>query len=306
MHAQLFGNYLLRENIITQEQFIATLTGEYSVVPRLCTLALYAGYMTSVEVNEVNEKVSETGEKFSVCAMAEGLLTEDQMQNLSALDVPKYLAFAQALIDQGIITYQQLETIIVEYQMDSEIIDLEFNPEKKDEVIQFTKDLFAIAGRKCTDEIILYIDLLFSKLSSYIGEDFTPLTPVNCPEYAGDFTVLQSVNGFFCIDSYIDMSKDAAIEFAKRYAGEEFTEFDDYVKASAEDFLNLVNGVFCVNMSNSFNVELMLDPPLSSTDAVIGGGTDTFLLPVLYPFGTINFLISMFSIDSSELPKFID
>ena len=102
------------------------------------------------------------------------------------------------------------------------------------------------------------------------------------------------------------MSKETAIEFAKRYASEDFTEFDEYVQASVEDFLNLVNGVFCVNMSNSFNVELMLDPPLSSTDAVIGGGQDTFLLPVLYSFGTINFLISMFHIDSSELPKFID
>ena len=103
MHAQLFGNYLLRENIITQEQFISIMASESNIVPRLCTLALYAGYMTAGEVDEVNAAISESGEKFSERAMSEGLLSEDQMKNLKSLDVPKYLSFAQAIIDKGII-----------------------------------------------------------------------------------------------------------------------------------------------------------------------------------------------------------
>lgn len=71
-------------------------------------------------------------------------------------------------------------------------------------------------------------------------------------EYMTNYCVTQKDEGLLSFNSGIDMSKSVAIAFASRYAKEEFHEFDEYVKASIEDFLNLHNGLFNVNMSNEF------------------------------------------------------
>jgi hypothetical protein len=73
----------------------------------------------------------------------------------------------------------------------------------------------------------------------------------------------------------------------------EFTEFDEYVKASLEDFLNLHNGLFIVNMSNEKSIELTLDPPHQETDPVLSLSDNSFVIPVIYPFGTVYLLLTL-------------
>ena len=89
------------------------------------------------------------------------------------------------------------------------------------------------------------------------------------------------------------MPKEAAIAFACRYAGESFSEFDEYVQASLDDFLNLHNGLFLVNMSNDMGVELQLEPPMEETGGLLSFKEGTFLFPILYPFGMIYFIFEV-------------
>ena len=69
----------------------------------------------------------------------------------------------------------------------------------------------------------------------------------------------------------------------------------EYVQASLEDFLNLHNGLFTVNMSNNYSIELQLSPPQIHDEDLIDLRPDatSYLFPVLYPFGTIYFLLSI-------------
>ena len=90
------------------------------------------------------------------------------------------------------------------------------------------------------------------------------------------------------------MDEQTAISFASRYAGDEFRSFDEYVSASLEDFLNLHNGLFVVNVSNADSMELDLEPPSTLMNEVYAPEGSTYLLPICYTFGTINFLITLF------------
>ena len=89
---------------------------------------------------------------------------------------------------------------------------------------------------------------------------------------------------------YIDMPESACTTFASRYVGDLFTTFDEYVQASLEDFINLHNGLYCVNVSNSKDVELTLDPPAVVSDDLLEFQGNAVLMPVVYPFGTIHFI----------------
>ena len=88
------------------------------------------------------------------------------------------------------------------------------------------------------------------------------------------------------------MSEETAIQFASRYVSEEFTAFDEYVQASMEDFLNLHNGLFNVNISNSYSVELGLQPPISGEKQAVAGGSSMYIFPALFPFGVVNIVVS--------------
>ena len=70
-------------------------------------------------------------------------------------------------------------------------------------------------------------------------------------------------------------------------------ELDEYVEASLMDFLNLHNGLFCVNESNSDDVELTLEPPVIESEPLLIFDNAMTMLPVIYPFGTINFIFEV-------------
>ena len=59
-----------------------------------------------------------------------------------------------------------------------------------------------------------------------------------------------------------------------------------------EDFLNLHNGLFNVNISNSYSVELGLEPPISGEKQAVSSGSCMYIFPALFPFGVVNIVIS--------------
>ena len=71
---------------------------------------------------------------------------------------------------------------------------------------------------------------------------------------------------------------------------------DEYVQASLGDFLNLQNGLFIVNVSNTSNTELTLGAPEHITVSPIQFSGRTLHIPVLYTFGTIDFYMERVSI----------
>ncbi|MEG7531447.1 MAG: ABC transporter substrate-binding protein, partial [Hungatella sp.] len=78
----------------------------------------------------------------------------------------------------------------------------------------------------------------------FIGQDFTPLQVIALPEVPTNFCVSQSIVGPLEITSALDMMPQTAISFACRYVDDEFTQFDEYVHASMEDFLNICREIY--------------------------------------------------------------
>ena len=138
---------------------------------------------------------------------------------------------------------------------------------------------------------VMYLELMFNSLIRFVGEDFSPLTPMVLDEYPITFGVSQAISNNNDYLTHIDCDRDTAIAFASRYANEEFTEFDEYVIAALEDFLNLHNGLFIVNVSNNTSETIALAPPEITMEGVLSGPNKCVDFPVAYPFGTIHLII---------------
>lgn len=294
MYAQFFGNYLLSKGIITNEQLIDALKKKATTQIKLGTLAMHAGYMTANEVDRIYIEQTHQDKRFGELAVSEGYLTEMQVTELLKSQTPDFLLLGQALIEEGFINNQQLQDLIIDYQSMNELDDFGYSDETIDAINHLVENFFILAERPLSEYELTFFHLLLNNMLRFIGDDFTLVNPSQVTEYPVNYCVSQRINGNFSICVYLDMTEDVAIEFASRYVDDNFTEFDEYVKSSLEDFLNLHNGLFNVNASNDSSLELDLQPPKVETDELLIFEAETFMLPIVFSFGTVYFLFEIF------------
>lgn len=291
MYAQFFGAYLLSQGAITPEQLTDAIKALSDARIKLGTLAIHHGLMTAREVEEVCFLQTREDKKFGEIAVDRGYLTVAQVEELLETQTPDFLLLGQSLVDLNILDNASLEDLLIDYQNTTEICNMEDETDQdSDELIE---RFFKYANYPITKPAATYLRLLFNNLIRFIGPDYTPLSPVISDEVAIDFCVTQEMSGSSNFVASIDMSQDSAIDFASRYAKMDFVDFDEYVQASMEDFLNLHNGLFAVNMSNEYSVELDLAPPYVEQGSVLRLPPVSYVIPVIFPFGTINLIITI-------------
>ena len=86
----------------------------------------------------------------------------------------------------------------------------------------------------------------------------------------------------------------AAAVFASRFAEEEITDMD-YANDAISEFLNLSNGLYNVNISETTGKEIGLNPQETTTSSAVSGIKSKFTLtiPVEYTFGTVVFTLAV-------------
>ena len=293
MYAQFFGTFLLSHNVVTKDQLLSALGKKSSQHMKLGTLAIMKGYMTANEVDNVIISQTHNDCRFGDLAVREGYLTQEQVDELVKTQYPDFLLLGQTLVEEGYINNAQLETLITDYESENEITDLDYSNEKQDDLDRILANFFHTTDVAADEYNASYMRLLFNDLTRFIGDDFSPVRPELCKEYPTNYCIRQQINGKFSIRTYIDMPESTCIAFASRYVNEDFHSFDEYVQSSLEDFLNLHNGLFNVNMSNEQGLELQLDVPNVVTDELVTFEHEAYMLPIVYSFGTIHFIFEL-------------
>lgn len=291
MFTQFLGNYLLQKGIVTQEQLFNAMSRLSQTHIKLGTIAIHQGLMTANEVDECLYVQTREDKRFGEIAVDRGYLTDGQVAELLSIQTPDYILLGQNLVDDGIISYEELERIIFDYKSESELYDLELDVENHDTINGIIEKFFLLAEMPVNDMNVMYLELMFNSLIRFIGEDFSPLTPMIVDEYPITLGVSQGIFSDRDYVTHIDCDRETAIAFASRYAKEDFNEFNEYVVAALEDFLNLHNGLFIVNVSNQMSKDISLSPPLVSSEGVLTGANKCVDFPVAYPFGTIHLII---------------
>lgn len=293
MYAQFFGNYLLSKRAVSSEQLIKAIEEQHTKHTKIGTLAVHMNYMNASQVNSILIRQTHENKRFGELAIEEGYLTKEQVDILLHQQMPIYLQIGQGLVENGALTDEELDTLITSYQEENELSQLDTAYEQQENLQSLIQNLLLISVTNIPNFLLQYLTLLFNNLIRFIGEDFTPLNPMMCSEYVADHCSAQIINGEFSLTSYLDLDENSAIAFASRYVQEDFQDYDEYVQASVEDFLNLHNGLFNVNISNEKSIELELEPPVSLENTYISSSSEMILMPIIYPFGTLNFFFKI-------------
>ena len=303
MYNQFFGNYLFSKGYVTKEQLIPALIRQDKEPVRVSTLALYSGFMSPSEIENITNLQLKNEKKFSELAMENGFLTQDQVLELLDIDYPNFLKLGQILIDEGVFSYEQFANILADYRSQNEFLELELNEDNKDEIQCLIENFSMLSNTFFSPFSKSYLELLYNNFIRFIGDDFTALPPVCCTEFPTECCVMQSINGNYKINTYLSMEESTALAFAERYTGEPYLEYNEYVNASIEDFINLHNGLFIVNASNDYSNELTIGVLESKSNALIHFEHDAYHFPIYYPFGIINFVIEIVEIVDPTIHK---
>lgn len=295
MLTQFFGNYLLEKHVVNSKQLLEALRYKHTNYQTLDAIALSSGYMTGEELEDVHNMQTKMDGEFVELAFHMGYLTEAQAKELAEIAHYGYLLLGNAVIELGYCTQEEMAKIVADYEFDFQLSFssfLNFDKEKIDEMV--TK-FYKVPDTEEFNPQREYITLLVKNILRFIGDDFR-FSPVitRLPNIPDMKEVRQIISGPFTISSCIIGYKQFLESFASRYDCESLTEKDEeYVTAALEDFLNLNNGIFTVNMSNDYNEELQLSAPeffhIISDDVNM---EQMYIIPLEFSFGTIYFCFS--------------
>ena len=262
MFTQFFGSYLLNKKIVSPANLRVALEKKDTTRVKLGVLAINAGYMTAKQVDAVHKKQATVDKRIGDIA-----------------------------VDMGCLTNEEFETVLNDYKKENGLTDKDFSNEDNEKTENVISSFFAIEG-EYKDYCSEYVNVLFKNLIRFVGDDFTPLQ--SAVTDSNDTAVIQELCGDFNAVSAITADNKAAAVFASRFAEEEITDMD-YANDAISEFLNLSNGLYNVNISETTGKEIGLNPQETATSSAINGIKSKFTLtiPVEYTFGTVVFTLAV-------------
>lgn len=291
MFTQFFGNYLLNRGLVTANQLSDALAVQKQTRLKLGVLAINAGYMTPEQVEKVHAEQQRADKRMGDIACEMGFLTPAQVDELLSAQGAAHLQLGQALVDSGAMTNASFADALNSYKAENSLTDIDFSDKSGTKINELVSSFYRFEGEPAKELLCEYVSLLFKNIIRFIGDDFTPLTPEKLPSVKLAFAAVQNTDGALSCITAIEGSEQAYINFGSRYAGERLTDADEMTDASNGEFLNLHNGLFCVNVSNFRGQEIKLSPQEYVRSGSIA--QTVYRIPLVFPFGTVNFLAAV-------------
>ena len=259
MVSSIVGNYLMEKGLLTGEQFRDILNEQQKVRVKLGLIAVAEGLMTQEEADRVNQLQAVMDRRFGDIAVEKGYLTEGQVNSLLKKQGNAYLAFAQAMENQQLMTIEQLEQILLDYRCENNFTASDMDALKSDDVDSIlplflpvdSEAYYGIAGT-AVRTLMRLVDTGLYPDKAYIIQ-----------KTEDENGALQKVEGEKGFVSALG-GKGNALQFtASVFGQEEFVSVDEDALDAIGELLNCINGLYVSECKDGSSLELM--PPSFKT-----------------------------------------
>lgn len=270
-----FAQYLLNTGEITAQELPSLLANSAAAEPRLAILAMQDGILTGAQAAEA----AASGADFADAAQEKKFLTAEQIATLRKSVPDESARFAEALFRQGRGDYQRLG-------------DLLSAGRAADDPVRTA--VARMGGNLLPDEVERYSDFVAIFLRSVIRFMDTPAVISNeAPNLNGDMTtyaVSQRLMGDLTLVTGLLAKEAMFVDMAKRYSHEDLHTVDEMATDSLGEFLNVVNGLFIVDMARQ-DLEIDLGMP-KVEENVLPTGNRQITLDIYTAFGNFALVIA--------------
>ena len=275
MFSQFFGDYLLKNQIITSEQFAACMSYIKANRVKLGLIAAAEGLLTSSQVMELNYLQVQSDEKFGDLAVKKGYLTESDVNYLLGLQSNPYLLFVQALDENGCLTHDEIDYNITAFQKESNYSNAVMKAIRDGNIEGMLPAFVNVNDQRYLDLIGLTLRNIVRFISTYIRIAPGEFISDHVPKYAA----YQNTLGDYQLTLGFTGEDDDILALADGYAKEEFGTVDEDALDSIAEFTNCVNGLYAAELSFQ-NISLDMMPPRLTFDEPIDVDGEYYSLPI--------------------------
>ena len=287
MVSSIVGNYLMEKGLLTGEQFRDILNEQQKVRVKLGLIAVAEGLMTQEEADRVNQLQAVMDRRFGDIAVEKGYLTEGQVNSLLKKQGNAYLAFAQAMENQQLMTILQLEQILLDYRCENNFTASDMDALKSDDVDSIlplflpvdSEAYYGIAGT-AVRTLMRLVDTGLYPDKAYIMQ-----------KTEDENGALQKVEGEKGFVSALG-GKGNALQFtASVFGQEEFVSVDEDALDAIGELLNCINGLYVSECKDGSSLELM--PPSFKTGIQGFESRKMLVLPIHIKNDCIDLMIAI-------------
>ena len=275
MFNQLFGNYLVNEDIISYNKLRELLEKTSKQRVKLGTIAVAEGYLSQEEADEVNQLQKKKDKRFGDIAVEQGYLDEEQVEYLLSQQSNPFMQFIQLLFEENLFEPNELEWSLNDFQEQNGFTDDEMEALKRDDLDAIV-NLFAPAYQPYVTDLV---SLLLRNLIRFVTDDFYIGHIERVEEISSKAIVTQRIFGDNSIYLGVSASdtEDGFITFAGIFAKEKFNKINSLVYDSINEFVNTTMGLFATNLSYE-KIHMDMEPPCAYANQVVQG--KAYILPM--------------------------
>lgn len=288
MFSQLFGNYLVDRKVISPQDYQEAIEKQLGVRVKLGTIAVAEGLLTQEQVETLNKLQMQFDKRFGDLAVERGLLTGEQVRQLLKKQGNPYMQFLQVLLESGKVDVPQMDASLKAFQKEKGFSDTDMTALKNDDY-DALMPIFAFSSKPFVTEIA---GLVVRNLNRFVTRDFYigPIRHVDELEYrhlAG-----QRTKGDYdlCIAFAETAENGGFTALASAFAGERFERADADVYDAVCEFVNCNSGLFASDVSNR-GINMDMEPTFVYENQKMTG--KVYALPVYIENHRLELLIAV-------------
>ena len=299
MFSQLFGKYLVKHSLLTEDTYQQIIDKQMSVRVKLGTIAVAEGILTEAQVEEINQLQRQLDKRFGDIAIEKELLTPDQIDSLLSKQGNAYLQFVQLLTELTDLTNSDIEQHLKEFQKESGFSDKEMEALKSDNIDELIP-LFVFSSKPYIKDIA---GLVARNLTRFVSRDYyiekakhlkeLPYAHLSYQELSGDANIFLGIAE--------EQDDGEFLKIASEFSHEEMDHVTGDTYDAVSEFINVTNGLFASELSKK-GTNVDMEPPLSFKAQTVTG--DFYVIPVYLENKKIDVLISVNSdFTAGETPE---
>lgn len=287
MFIQLFSNYLVGQSVITIEQRDSFQAEIQKTRVKLGTIAVAEGMLTEAQAEEINHQQTQQDRRFGDIAVELQYLTEAQVSELLSMQGNIAMKFFQLLVDRIGLSMETVTEHLGGFQRANGFTDKELEAVKMDDFESIIPLFATVRDTTITD----LAGLVMRNLTRFVTNNFyfgrmKKATEYSYSMFAGQKSVGDS-NIFLGFAATNEL--DGIIKLAKNYAKSVTISSSDEVYDAVCEFANLNNGLFDSVLSDD-DVFIEMVPPEVYLNQQISG--NAYYMPVYIDDSEFDLVIS--------------
>ena len=287
MFSQLFGTYLVEKQIITPDEYRAAVEKQLSVRVKLGTIAIAEGFLSEEEVDTINKLQMQFDKRFGDIAQEKGLLSAEQIESLLVKQGNPYMQMMQALTECTKLSASVIDKTVAAFQKENGFSDAEMDALKADNLDALIP-VFACAANPVITDLA---GLVVRNINRFVSRDFYigKMKHVKSLSYSALAGQKISGNETFYLALADDDKQQAFPLIAGNFSGEAHAETTADIFDAVCEFINVSNGLFASEQSEK-DQEFELEPVFAYQDQSVEG--DFHVLPIYIEGSTVNLVIA--------------